>query len=180
VVAGTFPKDEFIETLTGNRVNKKSVLCGSQNIRLAGKVIIQAGAIIRGDLANVAMGRFGAIGENSVIRPGYKRFKGGIAFIPLTLGDYIIVESECVVSGASVGSYVHIGKGSVIGRRCVIRDCVVIKPGSVVPADTVVPPFSVVEGVPALVTGELPESFQEYQTQLCHSYYDSWQFGSKT
>lgn len=33
-----YNKDDYIETLTGNRVSRKSVLCGSQNIRLAGKV----------------------------------------------------------------------------------------------------------------------------------------------
>lgn len=33
-----YTKDEYIETLNGNRVSRKSVLCGSQNIRLSGKV----------------------------------------------------------------------------------------------------------------------------------------------
>lgn len=33
-----YNKEDYIETLTGNRVSRKSILCGSQNIRLAGKV----------------------------------------------------------------------------------------------------------------------------------------------
>ncbi len=33
-----YNKNDYIETLTGNRVSKKSILCGSQNIRLSGKV----------------------------------------------------------------------------------------------------------------------------------------------
>jgi hypothetical protein len=34
-----FPKEEFIETVqSGNRISKKTVLGGSQNIKLAGKV----------------------------------------------------------------------------------------------------------------------------------------------
>jgi carbonic anhydrase/acetyltransferase-like protein (isoleucine patch superfamily) len=40
------------------------------------QTIIKPGAIIRGDLANVNIGRFSLIGENAVIRPSYKRFKG--------------------------------------------------------------------------------------------------------
>lgn len=71
--------------LQGNRVSKKSVLCGSQNIRLAGKVnsnisltletVIKPGGILRGDLSNVIIGRYSVVGENTVIRPSYKRFK---------------------------------------------------------------------------------------------------------
>jgi len=53
-----YSKDDYIETLTGNRVSRKSVLCGSQNIRLYGKAIIKPNTIIRGDLANVNIGRF--------------------------------------------------------------------------------------------------------------------------
>lgn len=34
-----YDKSEFIETHTGNKVGRKSVLCGSQNIRLHGKVL---------------------------------------------------------------------------------------------------------------------------------------------
>src|SRR4051812_38854508 len=42
---------EYIETAQGNKVCRKSVLCGSQNIMLHGKTIIQSDCIIRGDLA---------------------------------------------------------------------------------------------------------------------------------
>jgi dynactin-5 len=33
-----YTKEEYFETANGNRVSKKSVLCGSQHIRLSGKV----------------------------------------------------------------------------------------------------------------------------------------------
>jgi dynactin-5 len=108
-----YAKEDYIETLTGNRVSRKSVLGGSQNIRLAGKVrflfssfsllrihfsfsfllgrmeqnqisfplfslktIIKPGAIIRGDLANITVGRHCMIGANATVRPSFKKFKG--------------------------------------------------------------------------------------------------------
>jgi hypothetical protein len=37
-----YEKSEFIETHTGNKVGRKSILCGSQNIRLHGKVLRNA------------------------------------------------------------------------------------------------------------------------------------------
>lgn len=62
---------------SGNRVCRQTILCGSQNIVLNGKVIIQADAIIRGDLASVRAGRYCIISKNSVIRPPCKKFSKG-------------------------------------------------------------------------------------------------------
>ena len=71
-----YDRQEYIDTSTGNKVSRKSVLCGSQNIHLYGKTIIKQGAIIRGDLARVSIGRHCVIDKSVVIRPPYKRFKG--------------------------------------------------------------------------------------------------------
>lgn len=53
------------------------MLCGSQNIVLHGKVIVQSGAIVRGDLANVRVGRYCVIGKKAVVRPPFKKFSKG-------------------------------------------------------------------------------------------------------
>ncbi|KAJ2985583.1 hypothetical protein NUW58_g5453 [Xylaria curta] len=47
-------KGEYIETDTGNKVARKAVLVGTQHIMLGGKTVIQAEAMIRGDLARTA------------------------------------------------------------------------------------------------------------------------------
>ena len=62
---------------SGNRVSRHSVLCGSQNIVLNGKNIVQSEAIIRGDLANVRVGRHCVISSKAVIRPPFKKFSKG-------------------------------------------------------------------------------------------------------
>lgn len=62
---------------SGNKVCRQTVLCGSQNIILQGKVIVQSEAIIRGDLANVKTGRYCIIGKEAVLRPPYKKFSKG-------------------------------------------------------------------------------------------------------
>lgn len=67
----------YLLQASGNRVSRQTVLCGSQNIVLSGKVIVQTGAIIRGDLANVRVGRFCIISKGAVIRPLYKQFSKG-------------------------------------------------------------------------------------------------------
>lgn len=68
---------DFVFKASGNKVSRKTVLCGSQNIVLNGKVIVQTGAIIRGDLSNVRTGRYCVISQKAVIRPAYKQFSTG-------------------------------------------------------------------------------------------------------
>lgn len=90
------------------------MLCGSQNIVLHGKVIVDKGAIIRGDLANVRTGRYCVISKNAVIRPPFKQFSKGVAFFPLHIGDHVYIGENSVICAASIGSYVYIGKDAVI------------------------------------------------------------------
>ncbi|KAG7160072.1 Dynactin subunit 5-like 1 [Homarus americanus] len=62
---------------TRNRVNCGNVLCSSQSIVLSGKVIVLIGVIIRGDLANVRVGRLCVISSKAVIRRPFKKFSKG-------------------------------------------------------------------------------------------------------
>nr|XP_020834275.1 dynactin subunit 5 isoform X2 [Phascolarctos cinereus] len=159
---------------SGNKVSRQSVLCGSQNIVLNGKTIIMNDCIIRGDLANVRIGRHCVVKSRSVIRPPFKKFSKGVAFFPLHIGDHVFIEEDCVVNAAQIGSYVHIGKNCVIGRRCVLKDCCKILDNTVLPPETVVPPFTVFSGCPGLFSGELPECTQELMIDVTKSYYQKF------
>ena len=137
-----YKKADYIETTSGNKVCRRSIMCGSQNIVLQGKTIVMADCIVRGDLAAVKIGKNCVIGEKCVIRPPFKKFAKGVAFFPMQIGDHVFIEDECVINAASIGSHVHIGKNSVIGRRCMIMDCSYILPNTVVPPETVIPSYS--------------------------------------
>ncbi len=58
-------------------MSRNTVLCGSQNIVINGKSIVREGVIIRGDLANVRIGRQCVIDKKVVIRPPFKKFSKG-------------------------------------------------------------------------------------------------------
>uniref|UniRef100_A0A8C7JEN2 Dynactin subunit 5 n=1 Tax=Oncorhynchus kisutch TaxID=8019 RepID=A0A8C7JEN2_ONCKI len=146
---------------SGNKVSRQSVLCGSQNIVLNGKTIVMNDCIIRGDLANVRVGRHCVV-------------KSRMAFFPLHIGDHVFIEEDCVVNAAQIGSYVHIGKNCVIGRRCVLKDCCKILDNTVLPPETVVPPFTVFSGCPGLFSGELPECTQDLMIDVTKSYYQKF------
>ncbi|XP_005096530.1 dynactin subunit 5 [Aplysia californica] len=162
---------QYIETASGNKVSRQSVLCGSQNIVINGKTIVMSGCVIRGDLANVRIGRHCIISKRAVIRPAFKKFSKGVAFFPLHIGDHVLIEEDSIVNAAQVGSYVHIGKNCVIGRRSVLKDCCAIADNTILPPETVVPPFTVYSGSPGKVSGDLPDCTQDLMTDITVSYY---------
>ncbi len=108
------------------------------------QAIIKQGTLIRGDFANVNLGKFSILCDGAVLRPPYKRFKGyvlinllvmtldlikavkfafeiykrGLAFFPMTIGDYVMIEEDTIISAATIGSYVHIGKKCIIVSVC--------------------------------------------------------------
>ncbi|XP_023237393.1 dynactin subunit 5 [Centruroides vittatus] len=166
-----YNKQEYIETASGNKVSRNSVLCGSQNIVLNGKTIIQSESIIRGDLANIRIGRHCIISKRAVIRPPFKKFSKGVAFFPLHIGDHVFINEDTIVNAAHIGSYVYIGKNCVIGRRCVLKDCCMIADDTVLSPETVVPAFSIYSGSPGLFSGELPECTQDLMIDYTKSYY---------
>ena len=91
------------------------------------------------------------------MRPSYapsKNFK----FIPLTVGKYTIIGTNCIIESAVIGAGCEIGNDCILSKRCILKDHVKVLDGSVVPPDMVVPPFSILSGSPAKVVGEVLES----------------------
>ncbi|KAF3118567.1 hypothetical protein TWF703_004925 [Orbilia oligospora] len=147
-------KSEYIQTETGNKVSRKSLIIGSQNIILGGKTIIQADCCIRGDLRRlVPQGQNAAAVAIAVGRQ--------FSYYPMKLGDHVFVGEGSVVEAAVIGSYVNIGKNCVIGKFSIIKDCVRIEDGTVIAPNSVIPSFSSVEGHPGIVVEELPETAAE-------------------
>ncbi|KAJ2959783.1 hypothetical protein NQZ79_g4755 [Umbelopsis isabellina] len=186
-----YDRAEYIETDTGNKVSRKSVICGSQNIILGGKVvqtIIQTGCVIRGDLRRtggghtvvVAIGRFCLLSQGSIIRPPYKTYKGIFSYYPMKIGDHVTIGEGSIVQAATIGSYVTIGKNCVIGRFAIIKDCCCIADNTIIPPNTVVPSFSIYDGSPGehfcfcSYKDELPECTQELYEQKTKDYYSKF------
>ncbi|KAI0473227.1 trimeric LpxA-like protein [Xylariaceae sp. FL0804] len=184
-------KGEYIETETGNKVARKAILIGTQHIMLGGKTVIQAEAMIRGDLARtgntgqaatttttssgatssssgaaasnttISIGRYCFLSRGCCLRPPGRMYRGAFTYLPLRLGDHVFVGEGAVVQAASVGSHVHVGRGATVGEFAILKDYVRVLDGAVVPPNAVVPSFSVVAGAPARVVGDVPEGAHE-------------------
>ncbi|KAH9018745.1 dynactin subunit p25 [Lactarius hengduanensis] len=172
-----YPKAEFIETDTGNKVSRRATISGPQNIILGGKTIISNGAIIRGDLKRagpghavvISLGRYCLVGGglryevcyHGSFRPPYKTYRGTFNYYPMKIGDFVHIGANTVVEAATVGNHVEIGKNCVIGKFTIIKDCAKIADNTIIPPNTVIPALTLFSGSPGHFIEDLPESTQE-------------------
>ncbi|CAI7664046.1 unnamed protein product [Penicillium crustosum] len=178
-------KGEYIETDTGNKISRRSQIHGTQHIILGGKTVIQAEAVIRGDLFRTAtlppsdpnnpaapaaanpstpsvaitVGRYSYISKSAILRPPSRLHRGIHSFYPLKIGDHVFVGEGAVVEAASLGNHVHVGKGATIGSMAIIKDYAYVLDGAVVPPGMVVPSWCIVGGRPARIVGEVGEGY---------------------
>ena len=97
------------------------------------------GAVIRGDLARIRIGKFNTIQDNSVMHGDD----------PTTVGDYCVLAHGCCVHGSKVGSGSLVSINAIVFSRAVIGEESLVALGAVVLADTKVPPRTLMAGVPA-------------------------------
>ncbi|CAJ0954971.1 unnamed protein product, partial [Mesorhabditis belari] len=172
-----YSPEEYIETSTGNKVYKKASIYGSQNIVLSGKCVLQKDCILRGDLAPIRMGKFGIIGENSVIRPSFKNFinKGPQgSFIHVKIGDHVFIGKSCIIMAGQISSYCHIGDGAILGQSCVLKECCEVQAEAVIAPDSVFPPFSLIGGNPARVIGSTAPCTADMMIEATQEYYENF------
>ncbi|KAL2222611.1 trimeric LpxA-like protein [Thermoascus aurantiacus ATCC 26904] len=181
-------KGEYIETDTGNKISRRSLIHGTQHIILGGKTVIQTDAVIRGDLYRlpqqqpqqpssdpdaqnqqqqqapppsvaVTIGRYSYVSKQAILRPPSRIHRGVHSFYPLKIGDHVFIGERAVVEAATVGNHVHIGKEAVIGSMAILKDFAYVLDGAVVPPGMVVPSWCVVGGAPARIVGEVGEGY---------------------
>ena len=110
------------------------------------------GAVIRGDVAKIKIGRCSNIQDNVVIHGGWI-YEGGEVkgTAPVEIGDYVSVTHGVILHGCKVDSVSLIGVGSIIFDGSVIGEGSIVGMGSVLLEGTIVPERSIVVGVPGKV-----------------------------
>jgi len=114
------------------------------------------GAVIRGDMGSIRVGRNVHIEDNTVLHGG-----------GLTIGDRVIIGHGAVVEGARIGSNVVVGDNSTILFDVEIGDYCLVGAGAMVGQSTRVPDRSLVVGMPAKIRAELsPRQLEFLDRQL--------------
>jgi carbonic anhydrase/acetyltransferase-like protein (isoleucine patch superfamily) len=107
------------------------------------------GAVLRGDLAPIRIGRDTNIQDNCTVHvdAGY----------PARIGDSVVVGHNAVVHGCTIEDRCLIGIGAVVLSGALIRRGSIIAAGAVVLGQQTIGPLALAAGIPAQVRKSLPE-----------------------
>lgn len=105
------------------------------------------GAVLRGDIDNITIGKFSNVQDNSVLHT-----EDGA---PTKVGDYTVIGHSAILHGCTIGNNCLIGMGAIVLNNAVIGDNCIIGAGAVVTEDKIIPPNSLVVGIPSKVVREV-------------------------
>lgn len=172
-----YPSEKFIQTSTGNIISRSTLICKPQALEVpGGKCFINEDVTIRADLAAIQLNRYTQIEKNCILRPCHtllfdSKNLNSFKFIPLTIGAYTIIQENCIIQAASIGTCCEIGKNCILSERVILKDYVKVLDNTIIPPDMVIPPFAIVGGSPAKILGEQPESVTTIASQLATERY---------
>ena len=116
------------------------------------------GAVIRGDLGKITIGKNCAIEDNCVIHSGAPILP---PIADVTIGDYVIFGHGAVSNGRKIGNNVVVSIKATILHDAEIGDNSIIAAGCVVKEKMIIPPKSFVVGIPGEIKGEVAD-YQSY------------------
>lgn len=131
------------------------------DVEIESKASVFPGAVLRGDVAKIKVGRCSNIQDNVVVHGGWVYEDGEVrGTTGVEIGDYVSVTHGAILHGCKIGSFSMVGIGSIIYDNSVIGGGSIVGMGTVVLEGTVVPEKSIVVGVPGRVIRET--SREEY------------------
>ena len=122
------------------------------DVEISEGVSVWDGAVLRGDVAPIKIGKNTNVQDNVVIHVDYNE--------PTIIGENVTIGHLATVHGAKIGNNVIVGIHAVVLNRAEIGDGSVIGAGAVVTSGTKIPPRSLVLGIPAKVVKQ-DEKFEK-------------------
>jgi carbonic anhydrase/acetyltransferase-like protein (isoleucine patch superfamily) len=112
------------------------------------------GAVIRGDMGKITIGKNVVIEDNCVIHSGAPTIPW---IADVTIGDNVIIGHGAISNGRKIGNNVMVSIMATILHDVEIGDYSIIAAGCVVKERMIIPEKSFVVGVPGEVKGEISE-----------------------
>ncbi|NLI16623.1 MAG: gamma carbonic anhydrase family protein [candidate division Zixibacteria bacterium] len=122
------------------------------DVILGEETSIWFGAVLRGDINQIKIGRFTNIQDNCVVHVS--------GDVPTVVGEYVTVGHGAIIHGGTIGDNCLIGMGSIILDKSVIGDGCLIAAGALVKEKQIIPPGSLVVGNPGIVKRQLSSDEQ--------------------
>lgn len=138
-------------------VHPEAVLIG--DVQVEAGCYIGAGAVLRGDIGSIKIGKGANVQENAVIHTFPDR--------TTLLHDDTHIGHGCILHGCEIYSQVLVGMGSIIADGVTIHYRCLIGAGSFVPFKTEIPSGSLVMGSPAKIVQAIsPEQLVQIKEGL--------------
>ena len=140
------------------RIGKRAYV--AENATLIGDVSLGEdssvwyGAVLRGDMHYIKIGKNCSVQDNSVMHGTADRF-------PTVVGDNVSIGHNAIVHGCTIGNNCIIGMGAIILEGAEIGDWCIIGAGSVVTEGSKIPDENIVLGIPGKVAGKVTEEHKK-------------------
>ncbi len=120
------------------------------DVRLGPNASVWYGAVVRGDMAPIAIGEFTNLQDNCVLHcdPG----------MDLNFGRYVTVGHLAMIHGRKIGDRCLIGIGAIVLANAEIGEGSLIAAGALVRESQIVPARSIVVGVPGKIVGRTTDA----------------------
>ncbi|NPA75403.1 MAG: gamma carbonic anhydrase family protein [Euryarchaeota archaeon] len=119
------------------------------DVRVAEGVSVWDGAVLRGDVSYIVVGKNSNIQDNVVVHVSHG--------VPTVIGENVTVGHLAMVHAATIHDNVIVGIHAVVLDGAEIGEGSVIGAGSVVTPGTKIPPNSLVLGIPGKVVRQGPD-----------------------
>lgn len=107
------------------------------------------GAVVRGDFESIRINRYTCIQDNAVVHSGELYEGKEVRYLPVKIGNYVVVGHNALLHGCTVEDNSLVGGGSIVFNGARVRKGSLVGLGAVVPHDVEVPPQTIVVGIPA-------------------------------
>ncbi|KXB00113.1 hypothetical protein AKJ47_00015 [candidate division MSBL1 archaeon SCGC-AAA261G05] len=116
------------------------------------------GAVVRADFGKVRIGDYTCVQDNTVIHPADSYTEEGPKYIPVEIGDRVIVGHRSLVHGAKIEDECIVGGGAIVFNEAIVKKNSLVGMGAVVLKETEVQPRTIVVGIPARPLRKLNDS----------------------
>lgn len=117
------------------------------SVHVAEYASIWPNAVLRADLAEIYIGQYSNIQDQSTLHVEKD--------YPCTIGDFVTVGHQAIIHAATVKNNVLIGMGAILLNRCIIHENCIIGAGSIVTEGKEIEADSLVLGIPGKVVRKL-------------------------
>lgn len=148
-------------------VDEAAVVIGK--VSLADEVSIWCGAVVRGDVNTIQIGKRSNVQDGSVLHVtgGSANHPAGS---PLIIGEDVTIGHHVTLHGCIIGNRVLVGMGAIVLDDAVIEDEVIIGAGSLVPPRKRLQSGLMYMGSPAKAVRELTEAEKAFLRQSAQNY----------